>query len=420
MNLLDCANGHVSTATARAVATGSRYRYSKRRYRVLFRLLDGIGTPLARVARALAPPRPAREPRSILVVQLDHLGDAVLSTPMLRALRERFPAAAIDVLASDWNREIFEASPHVRRLHVSGRNWQARGQGGQSHLIEALRLGRRMRRHRYELGIDPRGDFLIALVLWLAGIPRRLGWAAGGGGFLLTDVPSWDPVRHEIDSRLALMTPLGVAGGARTPEILPSWADRYSVRELLATLPETHQPLLVLHVSAGTSAKRWPVRYLSELVTRLLDQFDGTIILVGEEQDRLRARQIARRDTRLVDWTGRVTVLELAALLEEADAFIGADSGPAHIAAAVGTPSVVLFSGTNRLERWRPRGNDQQILRWTVPCSPCHLKECPVPGHPCMTGIRPSDVVRALGQLLGRTGGNPAKAPRRLHGSELG
>src|SRR3989442_13714711 len=87
-------------APVKREAAGSRYRYSKRRYRVLFGLLDGVGTPLVRLARAIAPPPVADEPRSILVVQLDHLGDAVLTTPMLVALRQRFPDAAIELLAS--------------------------------------------------------------------------------------------------------------------------------------------------------------------------------------------------------------------------------------------------------------------------------------------------------------------------------
>jgi heptosyltransferase-2 len=389
-----------SRPVAGPVPDGSRYRYSKRRYRILFGALDAIATPLVRTTRALAPRAPRNDPRSILVVQLDHVGDAVLSTPMLRALNQRFPDAAVDVLASAWNHEIFQDNPHVRQVHVSQRNWQARGQGRPSHFGEALRLGRRMRRWQYDLGIDPRGDFLIALLLRLAGIPRRLGWGAGGGGFLLTDSPEWDPRRHEVDARLALLEPLGINRYSRAPELFPSWSDQYAVREALAALPELREPLVILHVSAGTSAKRWPVPYLAELVKRLLQLMDGTLILVGDRPDRLRARHLARVDRRVVDWTGRLPLMQLASLLEEAALFIGADSGPAHIAAAMGTPSVILFSGTNRPECWRPSGHAVHILRWPVACSPCHLKDCPVPSHPCMTGIRPSDVIDAVEQIL--------------------
>jgi heptosyltransferase-2 len=379
---------------------GSRYRYSKWYWRILSHVIDGLGEPLVRFARRLRPVETARDPRSILVVQLDHVGDAVLTTPLFRALRERYPRAAIDVLASDWNREIFAANPQVRRVHISGRNWQGRTPWSRGHVREVLQMGRAMRRFGYDLGIDVRGDVLIALVLWLAGIPRRLGWGSGGGGFLFTDVPAWNPDRHEVAARLALLNPLGIFGGHTEPEVHPTWSDRAWVRELLAALPEPSQPLVVLHVSAGTPAKRWPLAYFATLIDALVSDFAATVLLVGERDDRERGQRLARHDGRVFDWTGRLTLMQLAALLDEADLFVGADSGPAHLAAAMGAPSVVLFSGTNRLARWRPAGPQVQTLRAPVACSPCHLKSCPFVEHPCMTGIRPAEVVQAIRSIL--------------------
>jgi ADP-heptose:LPS heptosyltransferase len=261
-----------------------------------------------------------------------------------------------------------------------------------------------MRGYRYDLGIDPRGDFLVALVLWLARIPRRIGWAAGGGGFLLTDTTTWVPQRHEIDSRLALVRILGGARGDFEPELYPNWADSYAVREALAALPNPQLPVVVLHHGAGTAAKRWPLENWSELLQRLGHETAATVILVGDSTDQARARQLARGQHRVVDWTGRLTLMQLAALLGEADLFIGGDSGPAHVAAAMGTPTVVLFSGTNRAECWRPFGSRTQILCWPVRCSPCHLKTCPVPGHLCMSGIRPSAVLEAVRQIIASIG----------------
>jgi len=389
--------------TLQPVYLGSRYRYTKRRYRIMCRLLDLVGTPLGRLARALSPPPSWPQPRSILILQLDHLGDAVLTTPMLRALKERFPEAVIDVVASRSNSEVFHGNPHVRRIHVSERNWHGRGLISRSYLAEVFRLTRLLRPIGYELGIDPRGDLLVALVLRLAGVPRRLGWTAGGGGFLLTDSAQWNPARHEIESRFALLERLGIQCVPTAPELFPSWADKYAVREQLAVLPDAGRPLVVVHAGAGTAAKRWPASHLAELLDRLVRQVGGSIILVGDDGDQDRARRLASLNRRIVDWTGRLAVMQLAALLEEADLFIGADSGPAHIAAAAGTPSIVLSSGTNRVECWRPWGRQVRVLRCPVPCSPCHLKECPVPGHPCMSGIRPADVVETVRQMLPTT-----------------
>lgn len=385
---------------ASPIPAGSRYRYAKRRYRILFRLLDALCWPAFQLVRGMNARRPATEPRSILIVQLNHIGDAVLSTPMLRALRERFPKASIDVLASHSNREIFETCPHVRRVHVSKGNWLSREPSTRSYFGAAFGLARGMRPFRYDLGIDPRGDFLVALLLWLANIPRRLGWACGGGGFLLTDVASWEPSRHEVESRRALVEPLGIRAACTQPELFPSWADRYHVRESLAAVPDLLLPLMVVHVGAGTKAKRWPMNHLAELIERLVRELVGSVILVGDSSDQELGRTLARACPPAIDWTGSLTLMQMAALFGEADLFIGNDSGPAHIAAAMGAPSVVLFSGTNCVECWRPVGTEVHVLRRSVPCSPCHLKECPVARHPCMSEISPAEVFEVARQIV--------------------
>jgi lipopolysaccharide heptosyltransferase II len=385
---------------ANPVPAGSRYRYSKRRYRILFRLLDRVGSALARVTRANRCPPLAAAPRSILVVQLDHIGDAVLSTGMLRVLHDNYPNAAIDVLAAPWNAEVFRGNPAVRQVLVSERNWQARQPGRRAYFAEVCQQSRRLRRFNYELGIDPRGDFLVACMLWLAGIPRRLGWDCGGGDFLFTDVTRWDGTRHEAASRVALLKPLGVAQSAARPALFPAWADYYAVRESLATISDCRSPIIVLHVGAGTAAKQWPIEYFARLVERLENELEATVILVGAADDQRRAQQLSRWAPRVINWTGRLSLMQLSALLAEADLFIGGDSGPAHVAAAMAAPSVVLFSGTNRADCWRPVGERVIVLRSPVPCSPCHLKSCPVRGHPCMGGTLPWEVFEAARSLL--------------------
>ena len=101
----------------------------------------------------------------------------------------------------------------------------------------------------------------------------------------------------------------------------------------------------------------------------------------------------------MIDWTGNFEVLELAALLEAADLFVGADSGPAHLAAWARTRSVVLFSGTNQVKQWRPPSETLTVLQHPTECSPCHLKRCVFPDHPCMTALTPDRVLRALERI---------------------
>ena len=412
-----------------------RYRYSKWRWRVAVHAIDAAGAAALRLWRLARPVRKVEEPGRILVVQLDHLGDAVLSSPLFPRLRAAYPGATIDVLASRSNRAVFEADPQIDRVHVAGRNWFDRQPGGKALGSAVWRLGQLLRRERYDLGIDVRGDVLTVMVLALAGIPRRVGWAMGGGGFLLTDVAPWVPGRHEVDARLALLEPLGIAddGPARViahandrdrrrvavllREAWPSQVARHAkalvpagaVRAKVAQAKPrpnrdgadwlhagrfgSEAPLLAVHLGAGTAAKRWPPRHWRTLVARFLA--DGwRVVVIGGAEDAEAARALEpHRDLR--DWTGRLAVTETAALLERADFFIGADSGPAHLAACAGLPSVVLFSGTNRARQWRPWSRRSLVLRHAAPCRPCHQKTCPLADHPCMSGLTPDRVHRA-------------------------
>jgi heptosyltransferase-2 len=415
-----------------------RYRYVRLRWRVAFAIVDFLGGALfatvrvaadrcARAARrfglpAAEPSRRPNDPQVILLVQLDHLGDAILSTPLLAALRRRYPWASIEVLASLSNRDVFEATAEVDRVYVSRRNRFARGfRIPLAWIATTLWWGLWLRRRRIDLGIDVRGEFPHALLLWLSGARRRLGWSCGGGGFLLTDSAEYVPNRPEVASAL--------------PRFRPGDAARRSIRSQLAELDQRHpRPELrvVIHVGAGTPAKQWPIEHWRELIARIVVKYGGQVVLVGSPADRIIARDILTgkgvayllceapgtdgptfgwcplvRPFRqkvpdpfslagVADWTGRLRLVELAALLEECDLLVGADSGPAHLAAAVGARAVVLFSGTNEPRQWQPYGDRLRVIRHEVACRPCHRQVCRWADHPCMKGLRPERVMAAI------------------------
>ncbi len=436
-----------SHANPRPVRTG-RYRYTKWRWRIMVGAFDALGGVAARAWRAVRPATTHPDPARILILQLDHMGDAVLTSPLVSRLRSAYPSAEIDVLASPSNREVFASNPDVDRVRLASRNWFERKPGRWALGSAVWTLGRSLQGCGYDLGIDVRGDILSVLVLTIAGIPRRLGWTMGGGGFLLTDVAGWVPGRHEVRSRMALLDRLGIEqdGPCRVvvhardedrvrvgQRLRHAWPGRQG-RELVAVGPSrpgrsrgvglkamrapapppsideadwlhagrfgAEAPLLAAHLGAGTAAKRWPDRHWQALIGRFLAE-GWRVILVGGPDDVASAGSIARHD-RLRDWTGQLPVSETAALLERADFFIGSDSGPAHIAASAGTPSLVLFSGTNRPRQWRPWSRRTMILRNRVSCRPCHQKSCPLADHPCMAGITPDRVFRAAKRWWGR------------------
>ncbi len=384
-----------------------RYRYVRLRWRVLFAIIDFLGERIfgiARVIRRFATAKNVAEPRVVLLVQLDHLGDAIISTAMLPALRRRYPNARIEVLASPWNREVFEAAPEVDRVLVCGANRFARGSLRRfAWMAAVLWWGWVLRRRKVDLGIDVRGDFPVAVILWLSRAKRRLGWGCAGGGFLLTDRATYVPDRPEVDSRMALLRELGIEPATEKPRFYPTETARWSVAQRLAEhSPAGSDPCIVLHVGAGTTAKQWPTRHWRELLGRLVVELGVEVVLVGGRSDRIIARDVLGEKPwpGVTDWTGRLSVMELAALLQRADVFVGADSGPAHLAAAVSTPVVVLFSGTNNPRQWRPHGGQVAVVRHPVECSPCHRERCPVAGHPCLDGVRADRVLAEIRRAL--------------------
>lgn len=432
----------------RPLATG-RYRYTRWRWRILVGVFDAVGSILMALWRLVRPLPAWSTPRKILVVQLDHMGDALLSSPIFPRLRRAYPEAQIEVLASPSNRGVFLADPLVDRVHLADRNWFERKPGRRALGSAVWTLGRMLRGHEYDLGIDVRGDILTVLVLALAGIPRRLGWAMGGGGFLLTDVARWVPGRHEVASRLALLAELGVAPGepaqirveptrgdrARVARRLhESWPPRRPQRRRVALLADRFMdrfpaadrparsartalgrfgatpPLLVVHLGAGAAAKRWPIRHWQDLVDRFLAA-DWRVVVVGGIEDAPIAHEL-RPHPNLRNWAGRLILTETVALLDGADLFIGSDSGPAHLAAAAATPAVILFSGTNRPGQWRPWSRRALVLRHKVACRPCHQKTCPLLDHACMAGLTPDRVYRAARRWwtrLQRQGATPSR-----------
>jgi lipopolysaccharide heptosyltransferase II len=389
------------------------------RWRILFAVIDTIGGALAAIARIVripirritlrSSPPADPDPQRILLVQLDHLGDAVMTTAMLPPLRRRYPDASIDVLASPWNHEIFRACPEINRVHVSRVNRFARS-GRWGWTLATIARGLAVRRYRYDLAIDVRGEFPLALILWLSGARWRLGWSCGGGGFLLTDSPPFVPDRPEVESRLALLDRLGIRPAPEAPPWRPSFPVTPAAQAVAARFwtqasaaSRAKGPRIVFHVGAGTPAKQWPVEYWRNLLQWTVTELDAQVLLVGAKADRIIADRILGVSPwpSVVDGTGRLSIVELAGVLQQAGLMAGADSGPAHLAAAMGTPLVALFSGTNSVQQWKPSGPRVTVLRNPVPCSPCHRQRCPLPNHPCMHGLMPQTVAEAIRRVRG-------------------
>jgi len=389
----------MSTATN----SPSTYRYVRKHWHVVFRAIDAIGYRCKRFfsKATAAPPLPAADVRRVLLVQLDHLGDAVLTTSMLPALRRHYRHAAIDVLAAPWNAEVFASRREIAKIHVSKWNRFRRGfrwLWPVSMVYWAWKL-----RSRYDVAIDVRGDFPTALMMRLMATPRRVGWPDAGGGFLLTDHVLPETGRHEVESRRAVLTAIDASvPRSIAPSFTPTPEAERFVGHMLGDFRRGSRSLIAVHIGAGTKAKTWPVEHWRELIGRMIVEFDANVVLVGGASDAAAARAITqdRYWPNVMNFTGRLTLDHLGALARRADVFVGADSGPAHLASAVGANVVVIFSGSAEVDRWRPWGERVRVVHEPVACSPCHRTECPMADHPCITGITPARVIDAIAAFI--------------------
>ncbi len=376
------------------------YTYKSSFRRSAAYLLDACGYFLLRLVKPLLAPRPAQsEIRKILIVRLDHIGDLIMTRPAVRLLRQAFPAAKIDWLVPAESKKLLEDDPSVTEWIPFEHHWFARKKNPAAQKKETAEIIKKIKSENYDVAIDFRGDFRNILLMFQAGIPRRLGYGITGGGFLLTDCRDYDKSIHQVELNSRLLEPLGVRGEAR---FLPL---KESSELFSSVIPQktAGKRRVLIHPGAGYDSKLWPADNFLDLIFRLIREANCQVVMVGTRDEKNRA-PFEKLDNQpwdvFLDLRGKISLSDLALWMNQSDLFIGSDSGPAHIAAAQKLPVICLFSGANAPEVWKPWTRDLTLLTHPVSCSPCALSDCPLPGHPCMSGIRVEDVYRAASDRL--------------------
>ncbi len=369
-----------------------------------------------RAWRRRAPEVPAR----ILVFRLERVGDLLMARPGLRLLRQRFVEASIDLVVGSWNRPLAGLFPEVDAVQTLDLPWVARGDRSSSASEIFSRL-REWRRTDYDLAVNFEGDIRSHLLLRASGARRRAGFAQAGGGPLLDTVAPYDSGRHSAWNTLRLAAL--VCGTEPTdaalavPRLVPPNEARVYATALL-TRPRPAGRLIGVHPSAGRRIKQWPPEALAAVATTLAHAERATVVVTGSLADRPIADAFLSAlgpDIPVVNLTGTLDLVQLAAVLQQLNLFLGCDSGPMHLAAAVGTPVVAVF-GPSDPARWGPLGGPADSVRVDLPCSPCNRirkppERCRDVVPDCLASIRPDDVIRAAERLMSRdmTGASHAR-----------
>lgn len=342
-------------------------------------------------------------PQRILVTRTDRLGDLVLSTPVFEALRRRFPSAHLACLASLENRTVVEGNPYLDEVLLYDKLGSEKGWWG--NLVFARRLGQR----RFDTVIHLHPTNRMHLVSWLAGIPVRIGYRKKNA-WALTHVledRKGEGTKHESEYNFDLLRFLEIDPPGKIQPYFPlREKDRGSLEFLLARGGggfHWEKPYAVLNPSASCPSKIWPADRFALLADRLQEQSGFQVTLIGASEDRPLAQRVKRFATRpLIDLSGKLSLGSLAWLLKRAQVLISNDSGPVHVARAVGTPVVSIF-GRNLAglspRRWGPLGEEGKIVHKEVACPVCLAHRCPI-NFLCLDIVSVDDVLKEAFMLV--------------------
>ena len=385
-----------------------------RRERWLVRAADAALGLVSAAARPFARRPGAGTPRRILLLRIERIGDLVMALPAIRDVRALAPDATIDLVVGSWNAGLARAIPHVDTVMTADAAWLAREREGRG-VAALVATARGWRSQRYDLAINFEPDIRSNLMAAASAAARTAGWASGGGGPLLDVALDYDPAAHTAANARRLVA---AAFGRTPPDLarpllsIPDQAAAAAAARLRGT---SGRPLVGIHVSGGRAIKQWPVERFAAVAAQLADARGAAIVATGGAGDRRLVDAfigaIAPRP--VVDVSGSEDLVEAAALIARLDLLVTGDTGPMHLAAAVGTPVIAVF-GPSDPARYAPHGPLDRVVRIDLPCSPCNRIRRPPArcvGHTpdCLSGIAPQRVLEAALDVLDAA---PARLPR--------
>jgi heptosyltransferase-2 len=346
-------------------------------------------------------PRPLPAGARLLVAQTSFLGDVVLTTPLLSALRRVLRPRHLAVVVRPEAAPLLEHHPAVDAVLVDDKRGRDGGLGG------VVRAAARVRAGGYTLAVAPHRSLRTALVLALAGVPRRVGFRESRGAFLYHARVARDPTRHEVERTMGLLHAFGIVAETHLepPRLVPGPVAERRAEELLATCRAGGRPALYgLCPGSVWATKRWSPDGYATLLTALRARGDAEVLILGGADDAEVAATIhGRAGGAGINLAGRTDLQTFVALLARLRAVVTNDSAPMHMAAAVGVPVVALFCATTPAFGFGPYTARAAVVEADLACRPCARhggRRCPRGTEDCMRLVRASEVLTALRGLV--------------------
>jgi heptosyltransferase-2 len=339
-------------------------------------------------------------PKRILIIRTDRIGDVVLSTPAIKALRDAYPKSYIAFMARPYAKEIVEGNPYLDEVIIYDKYGVHRG------FAATLLFGYKLRKKKFDTAIILHPTNRTHIIAFVAGIPNRFGLNKKLPSLLtkaFADERSLGQ-KHEFEYTLDILRRIDVEIRDKSLYVPIRKSHEASINAKLSQKGAGGSDLLIaVHPGASCPSKRWPLERFASVINRLKKSFNTRIILVSGPEETAQVAELKRRlRGDVIDFSGETSVGELAALLRRCKLFISNDSGPVHIATAVGTPSVVIFGRKQpglSPRRWAPTGKEDVVLHKDVGCEVCLAHDCKN-DFKCLKAITADEVFNAVEKLL--------------------
>ncbi|KPL01354.1 MAG: hypothetical protein AMJ91_00305 [candidate division Zixibacteria bacterium SM23_73_3] len=336
----------------------------------------------------------------LLVIRTDRVGDVVLSTPVLEAIKSRFPQSYLAMMVSPYATDVVKNNPNLDDVIIDDADSSHKGIKGFFKLVKEIK------KKHFDVGVLLRPTLRLALLLLLAGIRYRIGT-----GYRFYQVFFNRKVyvhrkinlRHEAEYNLDLLRPLGI----RPPRILPqmylSQEEEEFARQILNEFSLTPEEMVVvIHPGSGNSSLNLPAKRFAEVADRLIEKFNAKIIFTGTKMEKGLVDFIKNNMKHAaVDLAGRTNLRELSAVLKSCHVVISNSTGPMHLAVALGTPTVAIFCPIFAAGpiRWGPYGEGNEVILPPAPvCFKCKPRSCP--HYDCMEKIKAEQIVSKVCAVL--------------------
>jgi len=340
--------------------------------------------------------------QKILIRSTNWIGDAIMTTPAVRTIRENYPDADITLLALPWVSDVFAASSRVDHIFHYEKNGRHQGVGGKWALASELRA------ENFDAVILLQNAFEAALITTLARIPVRGGYTTDGRGLLLTHGVKKHPeigLKHQVHYYQEMLAGLGLTPGSDQLELFLKPDAVQRVQRELKNIKSLHGNVPILGFNPGAAygpAKRWPAEKYGKLAELACSRTGAIVLVFGTKADNAAATAIAAAvsdDRQVIDLTGKTDLATAIAYIDQCDCFVTNDSGLMHVAAALQTQTVAIFGSTDHIATG-PYSENALVIRKAMDCSPCMKTHCRKNHFQCMEQIHPDEVFASVQSLL--------------------